>query len=435
MCPRITRLYVCFMLFSTLLLISCQDRALTPNQEPKEESLNISYSDAEVDQLTEKVKAVLKKKIQTPVASQTGFANSSLQKTNETGYLRIDEAIRGVEYSMIRPENWNGDLVLLVHGSIPEVSEFLANALANMGFGVAGVGIGSTTVKRGINEASALKDVTVVTRLIQEKFSVLGKPERTYLLSFSRGAHNATRLLEKSSPQYDGYLSVCGGNGGAQMAWDHFFTSRILFDHFFPGVLPGTPLEVPRITEEQFANNIIPQIVRAVTGNPAKALEMGNVDQYHVNFSSFDELVVSIVASLQTHTIGVNDLIETAGGNPFDNTNTKYTGSPDDAALNTAIERLKADRRAREFLKSWYEPSGKTGGTPLIILHTSRDPSVPEKLHNDKYESLLIKNGNGASYVRKIVDRFGHCAFSANEIFSNLNDLRVWAETGVNSFE
>lgn len=420
---------------SFCLVIGCADQSTTPIQNGTEQLNEISYSDAEVEKLIKKITKSLRNSLQTSSSIEKVALSNPSQKKYSAGYVRIDDEINGILYSMIKPDNWNGDLVLLVHGSIPEVSEFLANAFANMGYGVAGVGIGNTTVIRGENEASALKDVTLLTSIIQEKFNLLGKPERTYLLSFSRGAHNAKRLLEKSSPKYAGYLSICGGNGGSQMAWDRFFTSRVLFDYFFPGVLPGSPTKVPQISEEQFITDLAPQIVNAIISNPDAALELGNVDQYNLKFDSFDELVEGIVTTLVTHTIGVNDLIRTANGNPFDNSETIYSGSSDDVALNATLQRLKADRQSREFLKSWYEPRGTISNTPLIMLHTSRDPSTPENLHNDKYEKLLNKTGNADSYIRRTVDRFGHCAFSAPEIFSNFADLAKWAETGLKPTE
>lgn len=118
-------------------------------------------------------------------------------------------------------------------------------------------------------------------------------------------------------------------------------------------------------------------------------------------------------------------------GNPFDNLETTYTGSRDDEALNAGVARIGADPHARNYLRTWYEPDGSINGTPFLALHTSRDPIVRERANNDKYESLVESTGNGEFFLRRVVDRFGNCTFSAEELASHFSDLVDWVETGV----
>ena len=51
----------------------------------------------------------------------------------EHGETRIDGDIAGTAYTLLRPEAWNGDLVLMVHGSIPAEFELLALLMASPG--------------------------------------------------------------------------------------------------------------------------------------------------------------------------------------------------------------------------------------------------------------------------------------------------------------
>ena len=240
-----------------------------------------------------------------------------------------------------------------------------------------------------------------------------------------------TNLLETSPERYDGVLSVCGGNGGSQLAWDYFFTARVLFDYFFPDLLPGDPLSMPALDPDSFFNDVAPDIVEAILMNPAAAQEMAAVDQYNLQYNDFDELANGIAQSLVVHSIGANDMIIFANGNPFDNTQTVYTGTNDDTALNAGIVRLGADPQARQKLHVWHEPNGSIGGTPVLVLHTSRDPFVPELATNDRYEALVQSTGNADFLVRRVVDRFGHCDFSNEELASHFSDLVTWVETGV----
>jgi hypothetical protein len=127
----------------------------------------------------------------------------------------------------------------------------------------------------------------------------------------------------------------------------------------------------------------------------------------------------------------VNGILDAARGNPFDNSAIEYTGTSSDAALNAGIARLVGDPQARAYAATWYEPDGSIGGTPVILLHTSRDPIVPDAGNNDKYEALVQASGNGEYLLRRTVDRFGHCTLSPQEIFGSFADLVTWAETGM----
>lgn len=344
------------------------------------------------------------------------------------GEVRIDGEIAGTAYTLVRPETWNGDLVLLVHGSIPDQFEGLAPGFTAQGYGVAFV---TLTADVGSGDGDAFRQVTLATKKVQAKFtSRFGRPNRTYLFGFSRGAHNMTRLVETSSVRYDGMLSICGGNGGTQQQLDYFFTARVLFDYYFPDVLPGSPLAMPPLSLKDF-EDLVPLIAGAVIGDLGAAMEMAAVDQFGLQYDNIGELIEGIVQSLAIHSVSVNGLLDAARGNPFDNSRVEYSGTTDDAVLNAGIERLIADPQARAYAATWYEPNGSIGATPLIILHTSRDPIVPDAGNNDKYQALVEASGNGDFLLRRTVDRFGHCTLSPQEIFGGFADLVAWVQTGM----
>lgn len=98
--------------------------------------------------------------------------------------------------------------------------------------------------------------------------------------------------------------------------------------------------------------------------------------------------------------------------------------------LNNSIFRLDLDPQAVNYLKTWSLPVGTIDGTPVLLLLNTRDFYVPEQLHNDFYENLIIETGNTDSFLRRRVDRFGHCTFSTQEIIHNFSDLTKLVETG-----
>ena len=347
----------------------------------------------------------------------------------EHGETRIDGDIAGTAYTLLRPEAWNGDLVLMVHGSIPAEFELLAPGFTAQGYGVAFV---TLTDSVGDGDDDAYRQVTIATRKVQAQFTArFGQPNRTYLFGFSRGGHNMTRLLETSPTRYDGMLSVCGSNGGSQRQLDYFFTARVLFDYYSPGVLPGSPLQMPPLSLQDYEDLIVPLVVNAVVADLGAAIEMAAVEQFGLQYNDIGELIEGIVQSLAIHSLTVNGLLDAAHGNPFDNSLVNYTGTSNDAALNAGIARLVGDPQARAYAATWYEPDGSIGGTPVILLHTSRDPIVPDAGNNDKYEALVQASGNGEYLLRRVVDRFGHCTLSPQEIFGSFADLVTWAETGM----
>jgi hypothetical protein len=97
------------------------------------------------------------------------------------------------------------------------------------------------------------------------------------------------------------------------------------FDYLFPNVL-GSPFEVN--------GDITARLRAALEAAPEKA-------------SSFAARVQRPVGSLPTviafYQRIAEELIQRAGGNPFDNANRVYKGFGDDAALNRGVKRYRAD--------------------------------------------------------------------------------------------
>lgn len=353
---------------------------------------------------------------------------------------RIDGEIADVPYSILRPPQWNGDLVVLTHGSLAQLFELLAP-----GFLAGGYGVGWVNLPAVQSEGAALKTIPIATRQLQATFTArFGRPARTYLVGFSRGAHAMQRLVESAPVRYAAVLSFCGGNGGSQLQWDHFFTARVLFDYFFPGVLPGSatyipdpPMGLPDYLGSPHNPGIAADVVAAILADPDAARAMASVSQFDLEYvdepiiTASSELVTAIVESLAIHSIGVNGLIETAGGVPFDNSAVYYSGSPDDVALNAGVARFGASPGARNYLATWYEPDGSIAGTPVLLVHTSRDAIAPERSNNDRYSALVDAAGGSDFLRRRVIDRAGHCAFGPGEIFTAFGDLVAWAELGL----
>ena len=103
------------------------------------------------------------------------------------------------------------------------------------------------------------------------------------------------------------------------------------------------------------------------------------------------------------------------GGQPFDNMNTYYRGSLDDAALNSpgGVERFPASSTALQYIDANLQTSGRLKAQ-LVTLHTTGDPIVPYR-HSTLYLMKVFRSGSFWNYSHIPVKRYGHCAFKAPE--------------------
>jgi pimeloyl-ACP methyl ester carboxylesterase len=355
--------------------------------------------------------------------------------TGGEGYTVVDGTKAGALYTALRPDDWNGHLVLLLHGAVPpsepvELPPFgheplwsdLIDQLVSDGYGVAY----SSYRVNGL----AVREGMIDTRVAQAMFTAaFGKPDDTYLVGLSMGTHIGQKLIETSHARYDGFLAICSGLGGLTLQTEYFVNARILFDYYFPGALPGN---VWSETDLDFASVVLPAVVDAVTANPEafqRAVEMAGIDQLAIPWTTPEELVTGIALALLVAGGGTGDLQTKAGGIVIDNMETRYTGSSDDIALNAGVGRFVADPNAVQYLGR-FDPTGTLRGTPVLALHTTRDPAVQHQIHFPAYQDVLAEAGNQHLFETRLIDRFGHCAVSADEVVDSFDDLVRWAETG-----
>lgn len=359
-------------------------------------------------------------------------ATAELVITEGDGYTQVDGVVREAPFRLVRPDDWNGDLVVLLHGYI-DPDDPITIPLA----GPQGVLFEQLTdewVARGYSVAYssyrvngyAVRAGTFDSRIAQWLFAYFfGPPTDTFLTSFSMGTHIGQRLIETTPGRYAGFLAVCAAVGGATLQNDYFYDARVLFDYFYPGVLPGDVLTA----DLDFFTEVFPLAFAAVVANPLPAFEMAAV--LDIRWTTPEELVEGVISSLILAGGGTIDMQEKAGGNPYDNTVTVYTGSSDDAALNAGVGRFAADWRAERYLRRYYDPRGRLHGTEVLQLHTTRDPIVQLERHQPVFEELLVQSGEQDLYAVRAVERFGHCTLSNDEILASFDDLVVWSRTGV----
>jgi len=343
------------------------------------------------------------------------------------------------DYAMFVPEGWNGDVVFYAHGivaplapvSLPGPNDWddaaaLRDALGEAGFAV----VYSSYGENGYAIADGVKRTHQLRGLFASRF---GKPRRSYLVGHSLGAQVVQALAETYPSQYDGALAMCGVLGGTRLQTDYIAHARTLFDFYYPGVLPGSTMEMPVVITD-VASQIQGPVVGAVLANPTGFGLIAASNQVQLAGNNNLELLTSLVNALAYQAIGVNDLLaRTHGHTLFDNTTTVYNSAlyPDIfyASANAGVRRYTATPDALEWLEHNYEPTGDLR-IPMITFHKTRDRLVPYR-HEAAYQARVAAAGESANLLQRSQNAFGHCDFGVQDVMSNFNDLVNWVSTGV----
>ena len=341
----------------------------------------------------------------------------------------------GSVYRLIRPTNWNGRLLLYAHGYVsPEApvgispdAQLVASLVVPRGFAVA--------ISSFSENGWVVKDGTQRTHQLLGLFtSTFGQPTRVYVAGASMGGLIAIRLAETWPNEFAGLLPACAVASGTTRQFDYALNVRVLFDVFYPGVLPWSPVDVPTGLDPFL--DIIAPAVAAMTAVPAGAAAIASIAQPPVPFANGPELLESIATALVA-SAGYRENLELTRGQPyFDNSATEYTGALPPATLafiNASVQRFSSSPAGRNLLAHDYTPTGDLR-MPALTLSTFRDPVAPG-FHRTIYGQQVAAQGNAALLVQRDVagtgNGYGHCTFTAQELSQAFLDLVLWAEFGV----
>jgi len=341
----------------------------------------------------------------------------------------------GSVYRLVRPSNWNGILLLYAHGyvskdapvAITPDAQLVISLVASQGFAVA--------VSSFSENGWVLKDGAQRTHQLLGLFtSKFGKPARVYAAGASMGGLIAIRVIETWPDQFAGVLPACAVAGGLARQYDYALNVRVLFDLFYPGVLPGTAVDVPAGIDA--IEDIVNPAVAAMTANPLGAAAIASVTQTPVPFANGPELVESIATALGG-AASYPEILELTHGQPyFDNTATQYTGAlpaPTLAFINANVQRFAGSPAGRNALEHNYTPTGDLR-MPALTLSTFRDPVIPG-FHSIVYGQAVAANGGADLLVQRSVPGlfggYGHCTFTPQELTKAFLDLVLWGEFGV----
>ena len=320
---------------------------------------------------------------------------------------------------------WNGDLVLFAHGYVAPGEPLRFPHLALPGgaslpqvIQSAGYAFATTSYRR--NGLAVLEGVEDLRELRAAFAARVAPPAGVLATGVSEGGLVVTLLAERHPEEIDGALSTCAPLGGLRRQVDYIGDLRVLFDAVFPGVLPGHPVRVPARVRRGWDRTYRPRIRAAVRQRPRAARRLLRAAGAAIDPRDRRTIAETVVNTLWYSVHATADVSARLGGNPYDNTERRYSGSGDDRRLNRRVRRIRASRRAVANLAA-YQPSGALK-VPLVALHTTRDEVVPVA-HLRSYAGRVRSAGAADLLETTAIRRYGHCEFSATELLRGFAGL------------
>ncbi|MGA1874373.1 MAG: hypothetical protein ACMUIA_02065 [bacterium] len=332
------------------------------------------------------------------------------------------------------PENWNGDLVVYAHGfvafnlpveipedhlqlpdgtSLPEIINSLGYAFATTSYSTNGL-----AVRQGLPDVRELVDIFI---------TIHGHPRFTYVVGVSEGGLIAAKAIERYPEVFDGALAASGPIGDFRRQVNSWGDFRVVFDYFFPEVIPGSPVDIPQEVIDTWDEVFIPRLQKAIRSNRRAALQLLRVTGTPFDLKDPSSMEKTILDLLRFHTMATNDAVEKLGGQPFDNMSRIYRGSGHDLLLNRTVQRFAADQAALDEIEAHYQTTGRLA-RPMVTLHTTKDPIIPY-WHDPIYRLKAALHESMPQHTGLPSPHYGHCHFTAGEVLTAFT-LLVFKVTG-----
>jgi pimeloyl-ACP methyl ester carboxylesterase len=338
-------------------------------------------------------------------------------------------SINGADYRILFPANWKGKLVMYAHGYevkgiVQQFSKgpFFQGSVTpflEKGFAVAASDYSTQgfAYVQGVNETEALRKYFI------KKY---GKPDSTFMVGGSMGGAIALATMENFGNNYNGGLPLCPLASPLYSFFSGYFNLYAGFNALFPGIEPSLSEIFAPNTSDTFKPMNVPQMYSKLDAIKKGVLAKDSTlaitygKQLEIKLSDLPFTIVFIEAVMR-------DLAQRAKGNPFDNTNTIYTGFPDNWEINKKVELIAATVDPNTFF-STYDRTGNIN-KPVVLMHTLYDqllnPSVIEK-----FENIVKKQGKLQNLIIKYTNGQGHCNFTPQQTGEAFDELRAWANTG-----
>jgi pimeloyl-ACP methyl ester carboxylesterase len=374
----------------------------------------------------------------TPIPCEAGpFTPANPAFTALPGATAYYGTYNGGSYRFEVPDNWNGELILFMHGtstgptltvSVPQpIREF---AVAN-GFASGASSYRCNDYKPGIG----LTD----TILLKDRFSqITGKtqPAKNYLVGQSMGGFQTQLGMHAYPTMFDGALGMCGMNS---TNWDNYVAFGAAAE-YLTGLtftdpdntnatqeamiqilgLPGTVAQpLPGTLTEKGLQ--LASVMINMTGGPRPFAVEGLVPPFR-GLKAFQFIISGATLAGST----------TPGNLTRGNANASYFVDPGLGITSSAIQNgVRRVSPHTEVYNQYEETRPLTGQIqrPLLTLYNTAD-YVVTFANSQALQRAVDGAGKSNLLVQRIIRAPGHCGFSSAEIKSAMTDLVSWVRTG-----
>jgi pimeloyl-ACP methyl ester carboxylesterase len=341
----------------------------------------------------------------------------------------------GAPYLIVMPERWSGVLVVHAHGgpflgapTPARADEDIKRWAITVREGHAWAG--SVFRQGGFAVTAAAEDTERVRRIFVDH---VARPRVTLLHGQSWGAMVATRAAEVYPRSWDGMLLTSGVVAGPA-TYDFRLDLRAIYQHLCGNHPrpdePAYPLWQGLPADARLNGADLAARADECLGLRRPAAQRTPEQAQRVK-TIVDVLRIpegSIQGHLNWGTFTLRDVAQRSGGSPFGNDGVRYRGSADDAALNAAVPRFRADPAAVARFAQDTDHAGRFR-MPVLTTHGIGDSTVFVE-GKDTLRRRMEAAGNGARLVKTYVDSPEHSYLGDATYPPLFEALLRWVEQG-----
>jgi pimeloyl-ACP methyl ester carboxylesterase len=365
---------------------------------------------------------------------------------------RWSGVLKGAQYHVEVPANWNGKLVMYAHGFagtgdvLAVQNPSIRRYLVQNGYAWAASSYSKNyyDVRAGVEDTNAL--ALEFNKIASANSRTLAAPSRIYITGHSMGGHITGAAIEDEAAtyainkvKYNGAVPMCGVMGDTAL-FDTFAAMQVAAQSIAGN--PTNPIEKwadiqASVTSTLFSTfpSGATQAVLTPTGLKFKSAlknltggERPLFDQGLTFGGSFpsaygtfgsDGTVTGILNKNVLDTTGITYLIDgdAAGTADLNSKGIKVTPAVD------------ANRIRYDGLR-WIPKVNGEFKIPVVSIHTLGDLFVPFNMQQ-VYQKRTAAKGNSAFLVQRAIRGASHCDFTVAEQVKAFDDMIKWESTGV----
>lgn len=289
------------------------------------------------------------------------------------------------------PKQWNGDLLVGVHGYTPSLlyqsPYFPFEQFVNEEGGY----VWDTALQNGYafiasgfsrNGFVIFDGFDTTADTIRNFTKMHPETKNIYVDGASMGGMIGSRFCSESAMKgvkdvrVSGCLSAISPIGSFSRMVTYLSDIRALFDYYYPFLLPGDAVNVPNsLVIDWWSNSSVymPLVVAALILDPIPGMEIISVMKIQAMPLELGGPVLTLVTALTLHLTAVNDFKNEMGCQPYNNVDTIYSGSLNDHRLNRHIKRYS--REGCPYCTEKYETPADLM-SPLVLMLSTTDPVI-----------------------------------------------------------